>query len=125
MAWLSSRMYSSVPTRGRRVNMLKRIRGVLKNGGRFICWFRFEKGRPRSPRAEAARKAIGFLTLGNSGCEPGDALRGNFEFMHSFSSKKALLSEFEAGGFDVIRFFWPEEGAVGGVVLKPTPRPPN
>jgi len=41
LAWLSIDMYSFIPTRQRRVEMLRRINSVIKERGYFICQFQW------------------------------------------------------------------------------------
>lgn len=117
MVWLSAAMYSCIPTRRKRVEMLKRIRKALKPGGYFICQFQWDtRGGPR-PRGLLARKAVAFLTMGNLQYEPGDKLWGNSEFIHAFSSQDDLRSEFTEGGFDVVLIQISNELMLGGAVL--------
>jgi 2-polyprenyl-3-methyl-5-hydroxy-6-metoxy-1,4-benzoquinol methylase len=118
---LSAAMYSSVPTRDRRVHMLKRIWKALRPEGFFVCQFHWDTKGGASPKVEFARKAIAFITLGNLWYEKGDMLWGGAEFIHGFSSEDELRREFQEGGFEVNYIHLPE-GIWGGAVLrKPTP----
>lgn len=111
--WISAGMYSSIPTRKRRIAMLQRIRKFLKERGHLICTFSFNKMYSvRAPVREFAKKALAFLTLGNFSYEKGDIISGNSEFLHFFSSVEELSSEFESGGFVAVQIKIPK---------KPTP----
>lgn len=102
VVWLSAAMYSCVPTRARRVAMVRRIAHGLKPGGFLICQF-FWRVHPKPPRrVSLARRAIARL-VGNPGYEDGDTLWANVEFIHDFSVEAALQSEFESGGLEVVR----------------------
>jgi hypothetical protein len=79
-------MYSCVPTKKRRVEMLRKISKALKPGGYFACQFNWDRRSKPSPTGELVRRAFALLTLGNLGYEKGDMLWGNVEFAHAFSS---------------------------------------
>lgn len=115
--FLSAAMYSCVPTRNRRVEMLKRIQKALKSEGFFMCQFHWDNKGGASTKVEFVRKAIAFFTLGNFWYEKGDMLWGNAEFIHAFSSGDELKSEFKQGGFEVVHIHIPE-GIRGGAVLQ-------
>lgn len=119
VCWLSAGMYSSVPTRKRRVEMLRRIKQVLRPGGYFICQFHWDAREGASRLAAAVRKAFAFFTLGNLWHERGDMLWGNVEFIHAFSSEDELRSEFKETQFKVVHIHIPEKGGInGGAVLR-------
>ncbi len=120
IVWLSAAMYSCVPTRGRRVEMLKRINKALTARGYFICQFRWNTRDRSSHQWELVRKIVAFLTLGNLWYEKGDTLWYNMEFIHAFSSEDELGTEFTEGGFEVIHLHIAEELLLGGAVLKKT-----
>jgi ubiquinone/menaquinone biosynthesis C-methylase UbiE len=117
VVWLSSAMYSSIPTKKRRLMMLKRIRKTLKPGGCFICQFHWDARLKPSQKGEFMRKIVSFLTLGNFEYEKGDMLWHNLEFIHAFSSEEELRSEFEEGHFHVKHVQLLEENMRGGAVL--------
>ena len=116
LAVLSAPMYSMIPTRRRRVEMLRRIGRSLKPGGYLICQFCFDDAAV-SRRSIWARKTVAFLTLGNFWYEAGDRIWGS-EFLHTFSSFTDLESEFIAGGFTVIYCSDQQNSAFLGAVLK-------
>lgn len=119
---LFSAMYSCVPTRARRVAMLKRIRTALKEGGYLLCHYQYFSPVPGTPRAEFLRKAFAYLTLGNIHYEKGDMIWREAEFIHTFWSRDLLVSEFEQGGFEVVEVDIPANSLWGSAILrKPAP----
>ena len=114
---LSAAMYSCIPTRRRRMEMLTRIKAALKPGGYFLCQFLLDPDSKLNRRAELARMAFALLTRGNRWHEPGDVLRGT-EFMHLFLSEAELRSEFAAAGFAVLHFQSEKFGTWRGAVLQ-------
>jgi len=119
---LSAAMYSCVPTRGRRVEMLRRIRRILKRGGYFLCQFHWDPNSPPFVKGDFLRKAAAILTLGNLRHEKGDMLWRDNEFLHAFCSEDELRAEFAEGGFNVIQIRLPDGVIRGGAVLrKPGP----
>lgn len=118
VVWLSAFMYSCIPTRKRRVEMLKRIAKALKPSGYFVCEFSWDRSPRRSRLAVRLRKAFAFVTLGNFWYEPGDVLWGGVEFVHQFASPAEIKSEFEEGGFEVLYAEIPESSVRGGAVLR-------
>lgn len=117
LAALSPAMYSCIPTRARRVQMLRRIRQALKPEGYFLCQFILNPALRVTRRAELLRKAFALLTGGNRGYEKGDTLRGP-GFSHIFLDEGELRSEFADGGFELIHFQSGEFGTWRGAVLQ-------
>jgi len=103
LVWLANHMYSSIPTRQRRVAVLRRISRALKPNGIFFCSFNWDMRKRHGAIVELARKCFAILTYGNLDYEPGDRLSGNAEFLHAFSSEPELRLEFAEGGFEVLR----------------------
>lgn len=104
VVWISNGMYSSLPTRKRRVEMVRRILKALKPDGYFLCQFHKDP-RVIPPRnGIILRRFIAALTLGNTQYEPGDILWQNIEFLHSFRSEHDVKSELEEGGFSVVKY---------------------
>jgi SAM-dependent methyltransferase len=101
VVWMSRVMYSCVPTRARRVEMVRRITRALKPGGLFLCQFHW-RADPRPPgRGELVRRAVAACTL-NRAYEAGDTLWLNVEFVHEFTSEDAIRSELEDGGLSAV-----------------------
>ena len=102
VVFLSRSMYSCVPTRARRVEMIRRIARALKPGGFLLCQFRWRPGPPPSRRSELLRRAVAVCSLGNLAYEEGDTLWGH-EFVHLFASEDVVREELEEGGLTVVR----------------------
>lgn len=115
LVWLSASMYSCIPTRKRRIAMLKRINKALKSGGYFAFAFHADPSFNPSRKAEIVKRIFAVLTLGNLSYEKGDRLWGS-EFLHNFISDDEIHLEADAGGFDskIIR----NENILCGAILK-------
>ena len=120
VVWISRAMYSCVPTRARRVAMVRKIAEALKPGGYFVCQYHHETRYYPSPPKLFLRRLVGILTLGNTRYEPGDTLWFNIEFVHAFSSEDEVRSELEEGGL-VVECFPSEMHPVqrGAICRKP------
>ena len=103
VVWLSRAMYSCVPTRARRVEMVRRIARALKPGGLFLCQFQWNPNPQSAGKGQLLRRLVAAVTLGNLAYEEGDMLWANVEFVHAFTSEDAIRSELEAGGLTVLR----------------------
>jgi SAM-dependent methyltransferase len=118
VVWLSRSMYSCVPTRARRVEMVQRISRALKPGGFFICQFHWNPRFHLTWRGRLVRRLIAASTLGNTAYEEGDILWANVEFLHTFNSEDKLRSELEDGGLTVMRIQANLNSIRGGVICK-------
>lgn len=118
VVWLTTEMYSCVPTRVRRVEMVRRVARSLKPGGFFL--FQFHRyTQPRiSKRGINLHRLIATFTMGNMGYQEGDMLWGNAEFIHAFLSQEELSSELEDGGLSVVQIQMDALSARGGVICK-------
>ena len=103
VVWLSRGMYSCVPTRARRVAMVRRIAHALRPGGLFLCQFHWRATPLPAGRGGLVRRLVAACTLGNRSYEVGDTLWLNVEFLHEFTSEDAIRSELEEGGLSVLR----------------------
>jgi len=103
VVWISRSMYSCVPTRARRVAMVKQIAQALKPGGYFLCQFQRGPGKQYSWKVRFLRRVIAAFTLGNRAYEEGDILWLNVEFLHVFTSEDEIRAELEEGGLQVLR----------------------
>jgi len=118
LAWIAREMYSCLPTRERRIAMLRRVHRALRPGGYFVCTFHWQHPGRFSPRVEWARRLFALLTLGNRGYEPGDILWLDAEFIHAFFQEADLRGEFAAGGFEVRHLHLPASDVAGAAVLQ-------
>ena len=110
-------MYSSMPTRKRRVEMIGAIARTLRPGGRLICQF-LKQDHPNPRRGDRLRKFIASCGLGNRFFESGDSLWLNVEFIHYFHSEQALRSEIEEGGLFIEHLHMDFPGNRGGAVCR-------
>ncbi len=124
IVWLSAAMYSSIPTRKKRVDMLSRIHKAMVPGGYFVCQFHWQPNYTCSQKMVMTSRFIAFLIRGNRHYEPGDMLwSGNREFIHAFSSEHLLTSEFKDGGFEIIDLKFFSGKRKGGIILRCPPIP--
>ena len=86
VVWYSCSIYSSIPGRKTRIEMLKRVGD--------------------------------WLTQGNIRSEKGDILKDNIEFLHAFSSRIELESEFTDAGFEMVYSHFPQDVINGGALLR-------
>jgi SAM-dependent methyltransferase len=117
--WLTAGGYSSIPTKKRRLEMLRRIRNALRPEGYFVYPFRWALRPGFSPQVEFIRKLFAFLTLGNLEHKKGDMILNDKEYIHAFSSIEELRLEFDEGGFEVAHIHRKEGKKNGGAILKP------
>ena len=103
VVWISRSMYSCIPTRARRVELVSRIADAMKPGGYFLCQFHRGDSNQYSKNGMFLRRLIAALTFGNREIEPGDHLYLNVEFLHEFHSLDELRSEIEDGGLVISR----------------------
>lgn len=118
MAWLLAGMYSSIPTRKKRVKMLKRIAAALKPGGHFIFGFFWYPQKSNSSAGFFFRKLIAWMTLGYFRYEKGDMLRFNREYIHAFDSVDRLRKEVNEGGFELIEVVKNDEYEFAGAIAR-------
>lgn len=118
VVWLSRAMYSCVPTRARRVGMVRRITHALKPGGHFLCQFHWDPRTRLTRNGWLVRRLIAACTLGNLAYEEGDMLWCNIEFIHAFKSEEELRSELEEGGLSVIRIKVDSNSIRGGAICR-------
>jgi 2-polyprenyl-3-methyl-5-hydroxy-6-metoxy-1,4-benzoquinol methylase len=118
VVWLSSPLYSSIPTVGRRVQLLERAWKGLKPGGYMVL--QYLGGTPVVSRhlPDLLRKTVALITWGNIEYERGDQLWANGEFVHVFSNEGEIRSEIGGTGFEVLFSAFPKENSQGGSVLR-------
>lgn len=105
VVWISKGMYSCIPTRRRRVEMVKRITRALRPGGLFVCQFQSNLGQTFAGRSENLRKIIASSPFGNKAYQTGDILWLNVEFVHVITSEDEIRSELEEGGLTLKKIF--------------------
>jgi SAM-dependent methyltransferase len=116
--WLSRSMYSCVPTRKRRVEMVRRIARGLKPGGFFLCQFHWDPKLRLTRKGLLARRLVAIFTLGNLAYEEGDLLWAEREFIHAFTTEEAIQSEFEEGGLSVLNILTGPTAMRAGAVCR-------
>lgn len=119
--WISLDMYSCIPTVKKRITFLQRVVRVLKPGGYFLCQFHWEPRETISRKAEAARKFIAWLSLGNLEYQPGDIIWQNLEYLHSFLAVRDIQFELDHSGMRIIKLYAPNEGTSRGWALLKKP----
>jgi len=85
--WFSISMYSAIPTRKRRIKMLKNIHDALTENGLLVCQFRINSAAHHTKKITWIKRIIGFFLLGNYSFESGDTLWMGIEFFHVFKGK--------------------------------------
>ncbi len=103
VVWFTTGLYSSLPTRARRISALQSIHHALRPKGSVVCQFSWDpsSGTTYSLRKQRLGSLVAVLTGGNREFEDGDQLLGGFEFIHTFHSESELRSEFESAGFSL------------------------
>jgi ubiquinone/menaquinone biosynthesis C-methylase UbiE len=118
VVWFTTGLYSSVPTRARRVALLRKLHSALRPQGCAVCQFIWgSNGSVHSPRGIRMGRLIARLTFGNREFEEGDQLWNEREFSHQFLDEDGLRSEFAAGGFSVLRLDVTAELGMGEAIL--------
>ncbi len=118
MCWLSTYMYSSIPTRSRRIEMLKLIARGLRDDGTFVCQFHWNPCFILSERSTRLHRIFAALTRGYRQYEPGDRLWAHQEFLHVFHDETSLREEFITGNFNIIKMITNDDDVMGGAVLR-------
>lgn len=121
VVWLSARLYSCIPTRGRRREFISRIAGCLRPGGQAVIQFHLNPDRAVSSRRNGFIRFLSWATLGYRQIEPGDTLWLQREFIHAFADERELLDEIGAVDFTVVHVETHPEVLSGGAVLQKKP----
>lgn len=93
---LSSWLYSTIPSRERRVQVLRKLGNVLATGGTVLCSFLMRPGTDRG-WLYFLHRVIALFTLGNLHYQPGDAILRDREFVHFFAEDEIRAEATEAG----------------------------
>ena len=118
VAWFSSSMYSSIPGRKARIEILKRVEKWLSPQGHVACGFYWNPDVNYGKFRWSLGKAFSWLTFGNIQCEQGDIFKNHLEFLHAFGSKEKLREEFKEAGFEVIQFIFPKDSNNASALLR-------
>jgi len=114
--WFSHAIYSFVPTRQRRIAMLKTLHRALADDGRMVCQFHWDPALHRRQRQRRLAHLLAWLTQGNIRYQTGDMLWRNQEFVHAFGSENEIAGECGSAGLKIDHFFifpgWPRGGAL-------------
>ena len=116
--WYSCSIYSSIPGRKNRINSLVRSGKMLRPDGHIACFFYWNPNVRSGKIRWKIGKLISILTFGNLGYERGDIFKDNLEFLHAFSDKEVLKSEFNESGYEVVEFIFPENSNNACALLK-------
>jgi SAM-dependent methyltransferase len=118
LVWLSAAMYSCIPTRKKRMDMLKRIGRTLEPGGCFVLGFLWNPMASVSKKSSWLKKIIAWTTWGNVHYEDGDTLRFDREFMHTFTRIEDFKAEVVQGGFEPIDILTSDESEFAGAIAR-------
>jgi SAM-dependent methyltransferase len=118
LAWMSEIYYSSIPTRKKRIQLLKKISLLLKPGGILLGHFMFDADHRSPGRILWIRKVFALITLGNFRMEPGDMIQEGQRFVHVYRHMNEISREFESGGFEIYYFQTPPDTVWGGLCAK-------
>ena len=116
--WMSASLYSCIPSRKKRIYMLKALKKALKPGGYLFGSFQFDFNQEFSNITEKTKRIIAFLSFGNFHYEKGDIFFTSYEFIHRFISRDSLVSEFKEAGFEVIKINFPSNDIKGYALLR-------
>jgi SAM-dependent methyltransferase len=89
LAVVSINLYSLIPTRRRRRQLLTRINRSLKPGGYVLCCYNYNSNLRIMPRYEFIKRLVATVTGGYRDYEPGDRLHFS-EFVHFFYPKTSF-----------------------------------
>jgi SAM-dependent methyltransferase len=109
-ATLSAGQYGSIPGRRLRVEVLRRLRAALSPGGLVLITFALGPPYPNELRLLPLRRALAWLTWGNTGIQPGDQVRDLGDFHHCFQSEAEVEGEAREAGFRVVQLRSPGPG---------------
>jgi SAM-dependent methyltransferase len=116
--WFSCAIYSSIPGKKARIEILKRVGKWLTPQGRVVCGFYWNPSVKHGKLMQRAGKVFSLLTFGNTQYEEGDILKNNSEFIHAFRRERDLKEEFDQAGFEVIQFCFPKNSNNAGALLR-------
>lgn len=113
---LSSSMYSIIPTRKMRLEVLSKIRSVLKDNGLVIIHYLFNSSSGKE-RLYKLRKFVAKVFRGNTDYIPGDKFLPYGHFFHIFYDDNEIIKETEDAGF-MVKYIGKESEEERFAVLK-------
>jgi 2-polyprenyl-3-methyl-5-hydroxy-6-metoxy-1,4-benzoquinol methylase len=116
--WFSCSIYSTIPGKKARIEMLQRVGKWIKPRGRVVCGFYWNPAVKHGKLMQRAGKIFSWITFGNTQYEQGDILKDSSEFVHAFRRKRDLKEEFDQAGFEVIQFSFPDNSNNAGALLR-------
>ena len=99
--FLTQNMYSTLPTRKRRIQFLRKAQAFLNDAGVFYLEFLAENGPRKNSWKFRLKKRLAIFCNGNRELEEGDALWIPGHYFHLFT-KSEFLSEVEESGFNLM-----------------------
>ncbi|MDW3191858.1 MAG: class I SAM-dependent methyltransferase [Cytophagales bacterium] len=99
LVWLSTSLYSLIPSRKRRIAMLRSLNEAMKPGGYLVCQYKYEASN-YPPGLSIFSKWVGRIILGNMNYQIGDVIHSGTEYQHFFPSIESIESEFRDAGFE-------------------------
>jgi SAM-dependent methyltransferase len=103
LIYFASASYSYIPTRKKRIAMLKTLKGMLAPDGYIICqFFSAKKAAVKINKSINLKKLLAWLCRGNIEIEDGDAIWENAGFIHIFHFFHELLNELSESGLEIM-----------------------
>ena len=96
--FLSQNMYSTIPTRQRRIDFLRKTQGFLRDAGVFYIEFLAENGPRENSWKFRFKKRLALLCNGNRDLEEGDRVWIPGHYFHLFTESE-VLKEIQESGF--------------------------
>ncbi len=118
VVWLSTGMYSAIPSVKKRKKFLKKVFSILSPGGYFLLQFHWREQRDTSINIEAIKRLLKRIITFNRLYETGDTLWRGKEFIHFFTDLEKLRSELKSSGMELILLEKHERGNRGNAILK-------
>jgi SAM-dependent methyltransferase len=117
-------MYSLIPTRQRRRQLLTEINRSLKPGGYVLGCYCYNPNLRINPRYEFIKRLVATSTNGYRDYEPGDRLHLS-EFTRFFASEDEFRTEVEAAGLAIEHSILPRASGWGWALLRKGPHDPT
>ena len=118
VVWFTRPLYSTFPTRKRRIQLLQHLAEAMQPSGCIACQFHYDPGAHPGKRKLRIQRLVAALTLGNIAYEPGDMLWGGIEFSHAFGSEQEITSEFAEAKLQIHKLHFSEYSPRGWAILR-------